>query len=129
MLVMLLCVACGGEKKEAAGTANDNNLLVDTRPPIAVTEGGQTVVVTLDDNVVGMPTTVPPGPTVFTVTNSGQKPHNFVVERDTLDWRLDEDLQPAATKSVQVDLQAGGTYRAYCPLEGHAEQLSFTVSR
>lgn len=129
-IAMFLVLACGGDREQATNNGTDTSLLgADTRPPVAVAETGHSVVVTIEDNAIGMLDTHPPGPTVFTVTNAGQKPHNFVVERDLLDWRLDQDLQPGETGSVQVDLQAGGTYRAYCPLEGHAEQMTFTVRR
>lgn len=123
----VMLVACGGDEK--ASSEELRPMDEPSRGPVAVAETGQTVVVSIDDNVIGMNDTLPPGPTVFTVTNNGSKPHNFVIAQDILDWRLDQDLQPGQTSSVQVDLKAGTTYRASCPLEGHVEQLNFNVSR
>jgi uncharacterized cupredoxin-like copper-binding protein len=123
----VVLAACGGD--ETASKEELKPMDEPTRGTVAIAESGQTVVVSIDDNVIGMNDTVPPGPTVFTVTNNGSKPHNFVVSQDILDWRLEQDLQPGQSASVQLDLKAGTTYRASCPLDGHVEQLNFSVSR
>lgn len=134
-LLTFVLSACGGESEQAGTTATSGDQTATTtagdttstwitgeqRPPIAVTEAGQTVLVSIDDNNIGMPTTVVPGPVVFTVTNAGTKQHDFQVEAANMPLKkLENALEPKGTASLQVDMPAG-TYTVICPIEGHVE--------
>lgn len=143
-LSLLMLAACGEAEREEATTPGGDEAAttataVDTtstwitgeqRAPIAVAEGGQTVIVSVDDNNIAIPETLVPGPAVFTVTNAGSKEHSLMVKAgETMVKQLDTPVQPAATASMNVDLPAG-TYTVVCPIEGHdkaGEQRTLVV--
>lgn len=141
-LSLLMLAACGdGEREEATtgdetvttATAADTTstwITGEQRAPIAVAEGGQTVIVSVDDNNIAIPETLVPGPAVFTITNAGSKEHSLMVKAgETMVKQLDTPVQPAATASMNVDLPAG-TYTVVCPIEGHdkaGEQRTLVV--
>ena len=137
LTLSLALVACGGGERET-GAVSENTPAADTtgtwitgetRPPIATAEGGQTVMVTMEDNSIAMPTTLAPGPAVFTVTNAGANDHHLEVDAaGTSIKRLDTPLKPMDTASLNVDLPAG-TYTVRCTMEGHQEQIQVTVSQ
>jgi hypothetical protein len=60
------------------------------------------------------PSTIPPGPVVLEVKNTGTIPHAFEVEGGTLEQRTPQ-IQPGATTTLKLDLRAG-SYEAYCPI-------------
>lgn len=88
--------------------------------------------VTISESTIGMPERLLAGPVVFTITNDGTEPHNFVFANDFVgSFFLDADLQPGETGTLSVNLPPG-IYTAYCPLgDGeHAtngEQLTIEV--
>jgi hypothetical protein len=89
------------------------------------------VEVKLTEFVIEMPTTVPPGPVTFSVTNAGTMEHNFEVEGQGLEKKFDTPLKPGETRSLRVDLPAG-TYKVYCPVDDHRKrsmQLELTVAQ
>lgn len=93
--------------------------------PIPVVE------VRLTEFTIEMPTTVPPGPVTFSVTNAGTMEHNFEVEGKSIEKKFDTNLKPGETKSLQVELPAG-TYTIYCPLDDHQKrgmQLELKVAQ
>ena len=98
LLSSLLCVAIG------AAVAGD--------APVPVVE------VKLTEFAIAMPTTVPPGPVTFSVTNAGTMEHNFEVEGQNIERAFETPLKPGKTRSLQVDLPAG-TYTVYCPVDDH----------
>jgi hypothetical protein len=136
LTLVIALVACGGGERET-NAVSENTPAADTtgtwitgetRPPIASTEGGQTVMVTMEDNSIAMPTTLVPGPAVFTVTNAGANDHHLEVEAGgTSVKRLEAPLKPRDTASLNVDLPPG-TYTVRCTMEGHQEQIPLTVS-
>ena len=79
------------------------------------------VEVKLDEHRIDLPKSVAPGKTAFVVTNSGSKKHNFEVEGQGLEKKFMMDLGPNETKTLHVELKAG-TYKVFCPMEGHAEK-------
>jgi len=83
--------------------------------PIPVVE------VKLTEFIIEMPTTVPPGPVAFSVTNAGTMEHNFEVEGQGFEKKFDTNLKPGETRSLRVDLPAG-TYTVYCPLDDHQKR-------
>ena len=90
---------------------------------------GATVQVSLSDFAIDMPAELAAGPTVFTITNDGEVPHNFEIEGQGIEVELEENLQPGETGTLEVDLQPG-TYEVYCPVGNHADRgmrLELTV--
>lgn len=88
------------------------------------------VEVGLTEFEINMPDTLPPGPTMFEVTNNGSFVHNLAIEGQGIDELFETDLQPGESQTMEVDLQPG-TYQVYCPVGNHAEQgmrLELTVS-
>jgi len=74
-----------------------------------------TVQVTLSEWKVSLaPGTVPPGPVVFEVTNSGDVPHALEIEGRGVEKSTPQIL-PGASATLMLDLRAG-TYEAYCPV-------------
>jgi hypothetical protein len=76
------------------------------------------VEVKLTEFSIAMPTTVPPGPVTFSVTNAGTMEHNFEVEDQGLEKKFETNLKPGETQNLRVDLPAG-TYTIYCPVDDH----------
>jgi hypothetical protein len=93
--------------------------------PIPVVE------VKLTEFLIEMPTTVPPGPVTFSVTNAGTMEHNFEVEGQGIEKKFDTPLKAGETRSLRVDLPAG-TYIIYCPVDDHQKrgmQLELKVAQ
>ena len=88
-----------------------------------------TVHVSLRDLQIEMPTVLPAGSVTFQVHNSGSHEHGFGIEGPGLERALPQTLETGESGQLSVDL-AVGTYRAYCPVEDHAErgmELEITV--
>ena len=79
---------------------------------------GQTVEVKLTEFKIEMPPSVSAGPTTFRVTNAGKAEHSFEMEGQGVEKKLDSELGPGETKTMQVDLKPG-TYEVYCPVANH----------
>ncbi|MGY1704904.1 cupredoxin domain-containing protein [Geodermatophilus sp. SYSU D00697] len=58
------------------------------------------------------------GTYTFEVTNTGNMPHDFVVERDGEDVAATEVLQPGASATLEVTLEEGD-YVFYCSVGQH----------
>ncbi|MGY1633346.1 cupredoxin domain-containing protein [Geodermatophilus sp. SYSU D01186] len=58
------------------------------------------------------------GTYTFEVTNTGNMPHNFVVEKDGEDVAGTEVLQPGGTATLEVTLEQGD-YSFYCGVGQH----------
>jgi plastocyanin len=58
------------------------------------------------------------GTYTFQVTNSGNMPHNFVVEKDGEDVAGTDVLQPGGTATLEVTLEEGD-YFFYCGVGQH----------
>jgi Cupredoxin-like domain len=59
-------------------------------------------------------TSIPPGPAVFVVTNSGTIPHSIEVEGQGLEESTPQ-IQPGATAKLEINLRPG-RYETYCPV-------------
>jgi hypothetical protein len=95
-------------------------------------ESGVPVAVTLQDNTLGIQTSIPPGPVVFTVQNSGTQQHSLAIEGENVSRQLDPKLDAGQSGSMEITLVAGQTYRVYCPVLDHAtkgEQVDVQVTR
>lgn len=124
---MVLAVAgCGGE---GGGDAPS--------PDTATTSGGagvspsadsvvpgvepDTVSIRLTEYRIQMPRTLPPGPTVFRVTNSGAVEHSLELwgEGSTgLREKFARNLHPTQTRDLEVVLEPG-KYQVFCPVGNH----------
>jgi uncharacterized cupredoxin-like copper-binding protein len=76
------------------------------------------VEVHLSEYAIKMPPTLPAGPTTFAVHNDGLKIHSFKIEGPGIDQLLSAPVEPKATGTLTVTLQAG-EYKVYCPISSH----------
>jgi mono/diheme cytochrome c family protein len=69
---------------------------------------------------INMPSSISAGLTLFEVTNTGTKEHNFRIEGQGMEREFEENLQPGETQAMGVDLEPG-TYEVDCPIANDAE--------
>jgi uncharacterized cupredoxin-like copper-binding protein len=81
----------------------------------------RTVEVKLTEHRIDMPSSLEAGATTFKITNAGKAEHNFEVEGQGLEKKLDANLEPGATGTLTVELKPG-TYKVYCPVGNHEEK-------
>jgi plastocyanin len=111
---------------DAGGSPEMSALLVlpPEQPAVTPVEGEAAesfaVEVILTEWAIDMPTSVPAGTVIFTVTNTGTVSHNFEIEGNDIEQTFETDLAPGETRVLEVELQPG-TYEVYCPVSGHAE--------
>ncbi|HEX7077170.1 MAG TPA: hypothetical protein VF363_01980 [Candidatus Eisenbacteria bacterium] len=84
------------------------------------------VQVRLDEWKVSLtPETVPPGPVVFEVTNTGKVPHALEIEGRGVE-KSTPRIMPGASATLALDLR-DGAYEAYCPVgKGSHKMLGMT---
>ncbi|MDX1545889.1 MAG: cupredoxin domain-containing protein [Rhodothermales bacterium] len=125
----LLLAACEPTPNTSNDPAATDTLAMD-RPAQRQPDGANTVEVALTDFEIAMPSLLPPGPTVFRVTNASENSaHNFEIENDAMEKVFEANLEPGATEVLRVDLQPG-TYEVYCPVGDHEQrgmELTLTV--
>jgi len=63
---------------------------------------------------------VPPGPTKFTITNSGKVAHNFTILIDGKEQKT-PNIAAGGTGTLELNLVAG-TYQTLCDLPGHKDK-------
>ena len=124
--IALLFTSCSGDADGGAG-ADPNGQPAAEGPE---TQGIRvdTVRVTLDEYAIGMPSVLPPGPTVLKLESLGFEEHNllFVLkEADSLVWETEGRLSPYETRVVTVDL-VPGAYTVVCDFSGHEGRGMFT---
>jgi hypothetical protein len=142
-LVLLAAIGCRENKTTGwpdtpVETATSTGAVID--PTVTGTDAdrvepdtaaGATVLVVLEDTTVGLPTTdIAPGPTVFTVTNSGSEVHDLRIEGAGISVEVEGTIEPGQTKTVNVDLKPGA-YEAYCPILDHrkrGQRAQFTIA-
>ncbi|MGH9458447.1 MAG: hypothetical protein ACRD2J_12520 [Thermoanaerobaculia bacterium] len=133
VVLALLAAGCGQEDlQDNPGIVPPvaEPIATDTLPTLVGTEAGVTIVVVLEDNVIGMPTDrIPVGPVVFTVRNAGTQLHSFAIVGGAIDKRLNENLSTNEEGTMEVIFEPG-TYRAFCPLHEEAgdEVVQFEVT-
>lgn len=71
--------------------------------------------VTLTEFNIDMPTEIPAGPVRFAISNTGNAPHNFVIEGNGVNRRLATNIPPGSNGFLNVDLEPG-TYTIFCPV-------------
>jgi Cu-Zn family superoxide dismutase len=77
--------------------------------------------VNLSEFKIDMPKSLPAGPTAFAVVNSGNKDHNFEIERGEFETEFDANLEPGEADVLEVNLSPG-TYEIYCPVGDHEQE-------
>lgn len=126
----ILIAGCGGGADEGPAPPADDTLaardtLADAAAPAA--EGDRpevepdTVNVRLTEYRIQMSRSLPPGPTVFRVTNSGAVEHNFEIEGEGaagMREKFGRDLHPTQTRTLAVTLEPG-KYKVFCPVGTH----------
>ncbi len=115
---------------DAAGVTPAPAEVAPAASPTAVAQPGDQVAVSLTEYTIDMPTSLPAGTITFMVTNNGTVAHNFAIEGQGIEEEFEQNLQPGATATMQVDLQPG-SYTVYCPVANHREQgmeLALTVT-
>ncbi len=97
-------------------------LLLFAFPPAVRSEEPQKVPapveVRLTEYAIGMPHTLPAGPTTFLLHNEGKKNHRFKIEGG-IEELQSPSVKPHETGTLEVTLQPG-EYKIYCPLGSHA---------
>jgi cupredoxin-like protein len=86
--------------------------------------------VSLSEYKIDMPSTIPAGPTMFKVTNVGDKTHTFKIEGNDLEEKLKDNLKKGESGTLEVDLKPG-SYKVTCPVMGHDHKgmaLDLTVT-
>ena len=63
---------------------------------------------------------IPPGPAIFTVSNTGEQTHNLFVEGPGVSKAIEQPLAKGGTSSLEANLEAG-SYTIYCPVLNHRE--------
>ena len=91
------------------------DVAVEASPAAAATDGPNVVGVTLTEFAINLPATLPAGPTQLNITNTGNLPHNFVIEGNGISERLAENLQPRTSGQLTLDLTPGA-YTIFCPV-------------
>lgn len=130
-IVAAAAAGCGRETPEEQATPDTTGTWItgEPREPIPDAAGGHTVIVSIARGDLAIPTEVAPGPTVFTITNAGEEPHDFMIQGAGIESRLENPIPAGGTEGLDVTLVAG-TYEAWCPIEGHrelGERGQFTV--
>jgi hypothetical protein len=107
--------ACGGGE-DAAET---DTATTETPEPAPAQEENR-VEVGLTEFEITMPSSVPAGPTTFSITNNGTMEHSFEIEGPGMEQALAAPLVAGGSATLDLTLEPG-TYRVYCPVADHAE--------
>jgi uncharacterized cupredoxin-like copper-binding protein len=90
-----------------------------TAPTVFPGPGGTITVTMFEYGFTLAPTAVPSGNVTFVMTNTGTVMHNFDIEGVT--GGDGPFINPGATASITVNLQAGKAYQYVCDVPGHAD--------
>jgi plastocyanin len=117
--------ACGGGNDDTASesstssAAETSSSAAESPSSSAPAAEGETVTVTaVDFDFQLSEDSYSAGTYTFEVTNTGAMPHNFAVERDGQRVAGTDILQPGASATVEVTLEAGD-YFFYCEVGQH----------
>ncbi|MGY1593942.1 cupredoxin domain-containing protein [Geodermatophilus sp. SYSU D00708] len=120
--------ACGGGEDDAGGAAGgtsssaaDTGSSAAAAPSSAEAPAAESETVTVnavDFDFELSEDSFAAGTYTFEVTNTGNMPHDFVVERDGEDVAGTEVLQPGGTATLEVTLEEGD-YVFYCGVGQH----------
>lgn len=132
VFALAMVSACGGNETEPEADHETSATWItgEEREPVPDATTGQTVIVSMTEHDVAMPTEVAPGPAVFTITNAGNEPHRLRVEGTEVEAELDAPIPPGGTEGLDIILPASGRLQAWCSEPGHRERgewIEFTV--
>jgi uncharacterized cupredoxin-like copper-binding protein len=85
-----------------------------------------TVDVTLTEYQIDMPTSLEPGWTSLRIKNVGKKDHSFKIEGHDSRKKLESELKPGQSATLQIDLRPG-TYRVSCPKDDHDDDKNMKL--
>lgn len=117
-----------GTALSSGETAPGDDYFAGDAEPAMPAAGTAAVEVRLHGRTIEMPTTLPPGETTFTITNTGEHEHNFEIEGNGVERELESNLAPGETGELTVELEPG-TYTVYCPVGDHREEGMVTTLR
>jgi uncharacterized cupredoxin-like copper-binding protein len=92
---------------------------VTTTPVTYPGPGGTITVAMFEYGFTLAPTAIPSGNVTFVITNTGTVMHNFDIEGVT--GGDGPFINPGASASITVNLQAGHAYQYVCDVPGHAD--------
>lgn len=123
VLVVATAVGCGRETPEDAAATDTTSTWItgERREPVPETTAGHTVIVSIAQSDLALPTEVAPGPTVFAITNAGTEPHSFAIAGAGIQSELPNPIPAGGTEGLDVTL-VPGKYQAWCPVENHRER-------
>jgi plastocyanin len=110
--------AAGGSTSSAADTSSSAAEAPSSSEPAPAAEGETVTVNAIDFDFELSEDSYAAGTYTFEVTNTGAMPHNFAVERDGQRVAGTDILQPGASATVEVTLEAGD-YVFYCEVGQH----------
>lgn len=84
------------------------------------------VEVTLTEYQIDMPTVLGAGWTSLKIRNAGKKEHGFKLNGYGLETKLESELKPGHSATLQVDLKPG-TYRVACPKDDHDDDKNMKL--
>jgi uncharacterized cupredoxin-like copper-binding protein len=117
-IALIACFLLAGcAKSQHAG--DEAQATPSPSPSPSASEARRTVPVELDDYVIRMPATLPPGDVTLTVKNVGKHAHNIKLHGPGVDAALPKNLGGGESGTLDVHLQPG-TYRVTCPVGPHA---------
>ena len=109
----LLLAACGGTSSTSGGGSVQQTIQISEKE------------YSLDPGTVTVSKT---GTYEFRVTNNGTIAHALEVEGNGVEEKIG-DVQPGASATLRVTLTKDGSYKMYCPIDGHKEQgMQGTIS-
>jgi uncharacterized cupredoxin-like copper-binding protein len=121
MVVFLLVVGAGCGDDDDDDNGDDTTGTTATAGGASPAVGGATTVnVTLTEYRIEMPDELAAGTVTFTIANNGSEAHNFEIEGQGVEEKLENNLEPGQTATLEVTLEPG-EYEIYCPVEGHDE--------
>lgn len=86
------------------------------------------VMVDLQEFRINMPHVLPPGPTLFKITNNDHLAHYLEIERLDTHVMFGVDLMPGSTKELKINLEPG-RYRVWYPFHReHAREIELVVT-
>jgi plastocyanin len=132
--------ACGGDDGDADAAAGTSSSAADTGSSAAAAPSSSEAAPAADSETVTVNAvdfdfelsedSYSAGTYTFEVTNTGNMPHDFVVERDGEDVAGTQVLQPGASETIEVTLEEGD-YVFYCGVGQHRAngmETAITVS-
>ena len=110
--------ATGSSSAETSESTSSSSAPSTSSAPAAEEEAEAVTVSAVDFDFELSEDSYSAGTYTFEVTNGGQMPHNFAVERDGETVGATDVLQPGGTETIEVTLEAGD-YVFYCSVGQH----------